>query len=175
MLPSTPEYYWFVVLVFLAFWLLQRWRFAALLLICTANLFFLAKWSLIYLLLIPAAATTDFFLGIALSRTNNQPVRRLLMFMSVAVNIGLIVSGKAGGLALPLSLSFYAFQALTYTFDIYRGDARPSPTYLQYLASVCFFPRSLPVRSRAFQRWYRSGNGKAPRCCPAKMAAARCS
>jgi alginate O-acetyltransferase complex protein AlgI len=148
MLPSVPEYYWFVVLVFLAFWLVQRWRFASLLLICTANLFFLAKWSLIYLLLIPAAATSDFFLGLAISRTKKQLVRRLLLFISLAVNIGLIVSGRVfsgskAGLALPLSLSFYAFQALTYTFDIYRGDAKPSPTYLQYLASVCFFPTVL--------------------------------
>jgi D-alanyl-lipoteichoic acid acyltransferase DltB (MBOAT superfamily) len=151
MLPTAPEYYWFVVLVFLAFWLLQRWRFAALLLICAANLFFLAKWSLIYLLLIPAAATTDFFLGLAMSRAKKRPLRRLFFFVSLAINIGLIfsarmpemMSGRMRGLALPLSLSFYAFQALTYTFDIYRGDARPAPTYLQYLASVTFFPTVL--------------------------------
>ena len=143
MLPSTPEYYWFVALVFLAFWLLRRWHLASLVLICAANLFFLAKWSLIYLLLIPAAATTDFFLGLAMSRTKARPVRRLLFSVSLAINIGLIVSGRTAGLVLPLSLSFYAFQALTYTFDIYRDDAKPSPTYLQYLASVSFFPTVL--------------------------------
>ncbi len=43
MLPSTPEYYCFLVLVFLAFWLLRRWRIASLLLICAANLFFLGN------------------------------------------------------------------------------------------------------------------------------------
>ena len=41
---------------------------------------------------------------------------------------------------LPLSLSFYAFQALTYTIDIYRRDAKPIPNYLVYLSSVTFFP-----------------------------------
>jgi len=148
MLPSTPEYYWFVVLVFLAFWLLRRSRLASLVLICTANLFFLAKWSLIYLLLIPAAATTDFFIGVGMSRAITQPLRRLLLFVSLAINIGLIASGRVfsgsrAGLALPISLSFYAFQALTYTFDVYRRDAKPSPTYLQYLASVSFFPTVL--------------------------------
>ena len=143
MLPSTPEFYWFVVLVFLAFWLLRRWRFAALLLICAANLFFLAKFSLVYLLLIPAGATVDFFLGLAMGRTKARPLRKLLLFVSLAVNIGLIVSGRAKGIVLPLSLSFYAFQALTYTFDIYREDAKPSPNYLPYLASVSFFPTVL--------------------------------
>ena len=123
--------------------MLRRWRVASLLLICAANLFFLAKFSFIYLLLIPAAATTDFFLGLAMSRTQARPLRRMLLLVSLAVNIGLIVSSRTKGLVLPLSLSFYAFQALTYTFDIYRDDAKPSPTYLQYLASVSFFPTVL--------------------------------
>lgn len=143
MLPSTPEFYCFLVLVFLAFWLLRRFRFAALILICAANLFFYAKWGLIYLVLIPGAATADFFLGRAMASTRHPVLSRLLLGCSLVINIGLIVSGRSGGIVLPLSLSFYAFQALTYTIDIYRGDAQPSPAYLQYLASVSFFPTAL--------------------------------
>jgi D-alanyl-lipoteichoic acid acyltransferase DltB (MBOAT superfamily) len=143
MLPSTPDYYCFLVLVFLAFWLLRRYRLACMILICAANLFFYAKWGLIYLLLIPAAATSDFFLGRGIARSQSSPLRRLLLAFSILVNIGLIVSARAGSLLLPLSLSFYAFQALTYTIDIYRRDAHPSPSYLSYLASVSFFPTTL--------------------------------
>jgi len=143
MLPSTPEYYCFLVLVFFAFWLLRRFRLACMVLVCAANLFFYAKWGLIYLLLIPGAATSDFFIGRALARIQSPPTRRLLISCSLLINIGLIASGRTGGLALPLSLSFYAFQALTYTIDIYRKDAQPSPSYLQYLASVSFFPTAL--------------------------------
>jgi alginate O-acetyltransferase complex protein AlgI len=143
MLPSTPEYYWFLVLIFFAFWLLRRFRLACMVLVCAANLFFYAKWGLIYLLLIPAAATGDFFLGHTIARTQRPLFRRLLVSCSLVINIGLIVSGRTGGLVLPLSLSFYAFQALTYTIDIYRKDTQPSPSYLQYLASVSFFPTAL--------------------------------
>jgi alginate O-acetyltransferase complex protein AlgI len=143
MLPSTPEYYWFLVLVFFAFWLLRRFRLACMVLVCAANLFFYAKWGLIYLLLVPAAATGDFFIGRAIARSQSPPIRRLLVSCSLLINIGLIASGRAGGLVLPLSLSFYAFQALTYTIDIYRKDAQPSLSYLQYLASVSFFPTAL--------------------------------
>src|SRR5580692_7015555 len=143
MLPSTPEYYCFLVLVFLAFWLLRRFRLACISLVCAANLFFYAKSGLIYLLLIPGAATSDFLLGSAIARTQSPAIRRLLVSGSILVNIGLIVSGRTGGLVLPLSLSFYAFQALTYTIDIHRKDAQPSPSYLQYLASVSFFPTAL--------------------------------
>jgi alginate O-acetyltransferase complex protein AlgI len=143
MLPSTPEYYCFLVLVFLAFWLLRRFRLACISLVCAAHLFFYAKSGLIYLLLIPGAATSDFLLGSAIARTQSPAIRRLLVSGSILVNIGLIVSGRTGGLVLPLSLSFYAFQALTYTIDIYRGDTQPSVSYLQYLASVSFFPTAL--------------------------------
>lgn len=143
MLPTTPEYYCFVVLVFLAFWMLRRFRLATMALVCLANLFFVAKSGLIYLLLIPSAATSDFFIGRALAATTRKPLRRLLISLSLAINLGLILSGRTGPLVLPLSLSFYAFQALTYTIDIYRGDAAPSPAYLEYLASVSFFPTVL--------------------------------
>ena len=107
------------------------------------NLFFYAKWGLIYLLLIPGAAISDFLIGRAIFRSQNPRIRRSLISLSLLLNIGLIVSGKTKGLVLPLSLSFYAFQALTYTIDIYRKDAQPCRSYLQYLASVSFFPTAL--------------------------------
>src|SRR5580692_6333018 len=100
MLPSTPEYYWFLVLVFFAFWLLRRFRLACMVLVCAANLFFYAKWGLIYLLLIPAAATGDFFLGHTIARTQRPLFRRLPVSCSLVINIGLIVSGRTGGLVL---------------------------------------------------------------------------
>ena len=90
-------------------------------------------------------------------------IRRLLLSCSLAINLGLILSGRMGGLVLPLSLSFYAFQALTYTIDIYRKDAQPSPGYLQYLASVSFFPTALagPITrvSTLVPQWNWKGDG----------------
>ncbi len=94
MLPSTPDYYCFLVLIFLAFWSLRRFRLASLVLICGANLFFFAKFGLIYLLLIPAAATADFFLGAAIARTSGKLTRRFFMAGSLLINIGLILSGR---------------------------------------------------------------------------------
>jgi alginate O-acetyltransferase complex protein AlgI len=143
MLPSTPEYYCFLVLVFFAFWLLRRFRLASMAFICAANLFCYAKWGWIYLLLIPCAATSDYWIARAIHLSRNPAIRRLLICCSLGINTGLIVSGRTGRLVLPLSLSFYAFQALTYTIDIYRGEEQPSPGYLQYLASVSFFPTAL--------------------------------
>lgn len=161
MLSSTPEYFSFIILVFFAYWLLRRNRRASIILIAAANIFFVAKWGWLYILLVPAASTIDFFVGRALARTEAQSSRRLLLAISLAVNVGLIITcryiplitGTWASLnhapdanirwALPLSLSFYAFQSLTYTIDIYRRDAKSTTDYLAYLASSAFFPTVL--------------------------------
>jgi D-alanyl-lipoteichoic acid acyltransferase DltB (MBOAT superfamily) len=143
MLPTAPEYYFILVVVFFAFWLLRRFEVQAIGLIALANLFFYAKWGLIYVLLVPSAATADFFIGRAIDAAQGVFVKRSLLFLSIGINVGLILFCRylpAAGLMLPLSLSFYAFQALTYTIDIFRQDAKPVASYLTYLSSVTFFP-----------------------------------
>jgi len=146
MLLSSPAYFTFLVAIFFAYWLAARYRFGALAVIVFANYFFYARWDLAYLALIPAASTCDFFLGQAIDRARRPDVRRLLVTLSVILNIGLIASVKYLPVlpwTLPLALSFYAFQSLTYTIDIYRRDAKPATSYLAYLASASFFPTTL--------------------------------
>lgn len=160
MLLSTPAYFTFLVAIFLAYWLVSRFRFAGLAVILFANYFFYARWDLIYLALIPAASTCDFCIGRALDRESTS-LRRMLVTLSIVLNIGLIASVKYMPFfletyahwsstpariwpwTLPLGLSFYAFQSLTYTLDIYRRDAKPASSYLAYLASASFFPTTL--------------------------------
>lgn len=167
MLPTTPEFYCFLAVIFLAFWLLRRNRAASLILICAANLFFYARSGPIYLILIPAAATCDFLIARALGKTPSTTARKLLIAASVAMNVGLIISSKyiplltgGHGFILPLSLSFYAFQAMTYTIDIYRKDTKPTLSFPQYFASVTFFPTTLagPITrvSSLLPQWTRN-------------------
>lgn len=147
MLLTSAEYFAFLTLLFLAFWLLVRWKRVAMGLILAANLLFLGRWGLVYLALVPAAACCDFLIGHMISRNNNAAVRRSLLWLSILLNLSLIattrIPGSSVGIALPLSLSFYAFQALTYTIDIYRKDGKPAPGLLTYLCSVIFFPTIL--------------------------------
>jgi alginate O-acetyltransferase complex protein AlgI len=149
---SSPDFFVLLAALFFVYWLVRGVRLAAISLILFANYFFYAKFDLIYLAIVPAAATCDFFLGDLIDRSQNRAARRLLVTTSILINIGLIVSSKYipfigetthhsnWSWILPLSLSFYAFQAMTYTIDIYRRDAKPVPSYLTYLASVSFFP-----------------------------------
>jgi D-alanyl-lipoteichoic acid acyltransferase DltB (MBOAT superfamily) len=146
MLLTSAAYFIFLAAVFFAYWLAARYRLGALAVVLFANYFFYARWDLIYLAIIPAASTCDFLIGNALYRYSDPRLRRLLVTVSILLNVGLMASVKYLPImpwVLPLALSFYGFQSLTYTIDIYRRDAQPSESYLAYLASASFFPTTV--------------------------------
>jgi D-alanyl-lipoteichoic acid acyltransferase DltB (MBOAT superfamily) len=161
MLLSTSSYFVFLVGIFFIYWPVSRFRTLVLSLILFANYFFLTKWGLLYLFLIPAASLTDFLIGLGLERWPGKRTRRLLISASVALNLGLLASMKylpffaanysalfggpspAWSWAGALGLSFYAFQSLTYTIDIYRRDLKATRSVLAHLAAVSFFPTML--------------------------------
>jgi hypothetical protein len=175
MLVTSFDYYCFLTVVFFAFWMSRSHRYAPLVLICAANLFFYSRWGLAYLVLIPMASGIDYLLGGAIARCSGKGVRRVLVTTSIFLNLGLIVFCRYGGvpgLVLPLSLSFYAFQALTYTIDIYRGDSKPAPGYLSLCRVGEFFPddsgrsdyaRQFAGFAVAVERRYAHGRRRKPR------------
>ena len=136
-------------------------RSLALAVLLFSNYFFYAKWDMVYLVLIPAAGTFDYLFGLGLQASKNAIVRRILVGLSILMNLGMLAFfkympfflenwTKATGRpvpewhwALPITLSFYVFQALTYTIDLYRRDAKGTKSYLAYLAAVSFFPTTL--------------------------------
>jgi alginate O-acetyltransferase complex protein AlgI len=141
LLLSTSTYFVFLVGIFCLYWCVSRIRALALGLILFANYFFYARWDLRYLAIIPLASTIDYVIGLGLQATPNRVLRRLLVTASIVLNIGLIALAR--NWKLSITLSFYAFQALTYTIDLYRRDAKATRSYLAHLAAVSFFPTIL--------------------------------
>jgi D-alanyl-lipoteichoic acid acyltransferase DltB (MBOAT superfamily) len=147
MLLSSGPFFAFLAAVCLLYWLAMRSRRLQLGLLSAANLFFLAHFSLIYLAL-PLAAAGDFFIGLGMVRRESPAARRWLLGASLAINLGLLLTLKLVPMAtgsswrwlLPLSLSFYCFQSLTYTIDLYLGELEPTRDLLAYLAAALFFP-----------------------------------
>ncbi len=152
---SSGPFFVFLVAVCLLYWLTARWHRLQRVLLAAANLFFLAHFSLVYLAL-PFAAAADFGIGLELSRWQKvspkripkRMLRRMLLGLSLAINLGLLLTLKLVPLAtgaswrwlLPLSLSFYCFQSLTYTIDLYLGELEPTRSFIDYLAAALFFP-----------------------------------
>ncbi len=161
MLLSSSAYFIFLFAVFFLYWPVARVRALTLAVVLFANYFFYAKWDLFYLALIPIASTIDFCLGLAIQHTKNTAGRRLLLLLSVSMNVGILATFKympfllqnyahLSGNPAPewhwtfaLGISYYTFQSLTYTIDIYRRDAKATSSLLAYLASVSFFPTTL--------------------------------
>ncbi len=150
MLLTSPSYFAFLALVFFAYWIAARNRSATLILAVFANLFFYAKWDLAYLLVVPLASLCDFVIGSALESARGNKKRRVLVAASITLNVSLIASLRylhapenPWGFIFPLGLSFYSFQSMTYTIDIYRRDAKAVRNYLVYLSGSSFFATAL--------------------------------
>ena len=161
MVLSSSVYFVFLVGIFLLYWPLSRWRAGGLAVLLFANYFFYAKWDLFYLALIPAASFIDYSIGLGLGASQKPWVRRLLISCSLLMNLGILAtfkympfflsawSGATGHKApewhwtFPLGISFYCFQSLTYTIDLYRKDGKPVRSLLTHMTAVSFFPTTL--------------------------------
>jgi D-alanyl-lipoteichoic acid acyltransferase DltB (MBOAT superfamily) len=143
-LVTSAPYIAFLILVFALRWLAVPRRLWTLSVVIAANLWFAVVWAPVYLLLLPLASAADFGLARAMPGSSFS---RIWMLLSVAMNTALILSPKwiapDSDWALPLGLSFYGFQAMTYTIDVYRRDAKPIDSWMVHLASVTFFPTLL--------------------------------
>ncbi len=130
-------------------------------LLVVASLAFYASWNPWYLAPLLVTAFTDYRVSRALGRTSAKGRRRLLLGVSLVVDLGLLAAFKyydpllAGlnlaGLALHptfrllfmTGISFYTFQSLGFVLEVYREDQTPAPSFLNYLAFVSFFPTLL--------------------------------
>ncbi len=151
---------YFPVVVGLYFVLPHRWRWLHLL---VASYAFYMAWEPAYALLILASTCVDYFAARAMPGADPSR-KRLLLLASLATNLGLLFSFKyynlinqtladllslAGvawelpesNLLLPVGISFYTFQTLAYTIDVYRGDLPPERHFGRFALYVSYFPQ----------------------------------
>jgi len=149
---ASGAYYLFVAAVFFLYWAAARARRARLAVILAANYLFVAQFGVFYAVLLPVCSLLDYSVGLGLVRFRLPALRRVLLSISIAVNLILLVGSRHmpwllnrhGALkwdwVFPLGLSFYTFQALTYTIDLYRRDAKATHSLLEHFSAVSFFP-----------------------------------
>src|SRR5215470_13073834 len=140
MTAGSFSYLLFAAAVFFAYWTAAGHKLARQGVMLLANYYFCSRFGLFYLALLPACSTVDYLVGLGLMRWSDVRIRRPLVWLSVAVNLTLLWAMRHTGWVFPLGLSFYAFQSLTYTIDLYRGDAGGTRNLLAYLSAASFFP-----------------------------------
>jgi len=139
------------------------WRVKKFNLLWVSYLFY-AAWNPPFVILLWISTVADWFIAKRLDRTEGLAKRRLWLVASLGVNLGLLGYFKYGGfllknfvvllgalgidfhpaapdIILPVGISFYTFQTLSYTLDIYRRKMRPWHSFLDYAMYVTFFPQ----------------------------------
>jgi D-alanyl-lipoteichoic acid acyltransferase DltB (MBOAT superfamily) len=160
----------FIVVLIVYFITAVRYRWIWLL---AASYFFYSYWNTYYLILIVISTLTDYLVAIQLEKSNNY--RKRWMSISVIINIGLLSIFKYFDffsaqietigqqfdstfhtiyldLLLPLGISFYTFQTLGYTIDVYRGKRKAEKHLGKFALYVSFFPQLIagPIERAEF-------------------------
>ena len=129
-----------------------------------ASYIFYAWWDWRFLSLIMTSTAVDYFVGLKLEEWKGRNGRRKFLFISLFVDLGILgffkyfnffqdstiqllaaagfnISGTELAIALPVGISFYTFQTLSYTIDVYRGRISAEKSLLRFATFVAFFPQ----------------------------------
>ena len=136
------------------------------------SIYFYYKSSGIYFLLLVFVAVSDYWIAHGIAAARSKKTKRWLVALSVAVNLGMLgyfkytnffidISNQLFGqgflqfrnIFLPVGISFFVFQSMSYTIDVYRGIIRPLDRWIDYMFYLSFFPQLVAgpiVRARDF-------------------------
>jgi len=165
MLFNSIDFAIFLPIVFILYWFVTNKNLKLQnALIVIASFVFYGWWDWRFLFLMVASASVDFIVGILLSKQENVRKRKLLLSYSIIVNLGILAFFKYFNffvdnfvtvfslfgtkfnpislqIVLPVGISFYTFQALSYTIDVYRKKLEPTRSIVDYFAFISFFPQ----------------------------------
>jgi D-alanyl-lipoteichoic acid acyltransferase DltB (MBOAT superfamily) len=153
----------FFAIVVALYFALSSWAARKTVLVVASYAFY-AAWNPLYVALLWISTIADWYLGRRIAASTSRGRRRLLLAASLAVNLGLLGYFKYGqflldnsitllaaigidyrppdvSIVLPVGISFYTFQTLSYTLDIYRGRLRPQFSLRDFALFVAFFPQ----------------------------------
>ena len=166
MLFNSIDFAIFLPIVFILYWLLKRKSLRLQnLFIVGASYFFYGQWDYRFLGLIIFSTLTDYFIGLGLGKPQVKPkTRQVLLFTSIIVNLGILglfkyynfflenitnvfsflgkdIQANSLNIILPVGISFYTFQTLSYSIDVYRRNIKPAKDLIAFSAFVSFFPQ----------------------------------
>ncbi|MDB9883037.1 MBOAT family protein [Bacteroidia bacterium] len=165
MLFQSFEFLIFFPIIFILFWALNSWNLRARnLFLLAASYFFYGYWDYRFLALILFSSLLDYTIGISIGKTIKEGVKKRLLALSVIFNIGILAYCKYLNffienfvtlladigmdqdistlkIILPVGISFYTFQTLSYTIDVYRKNIEPEENVITFLTFVSFFPQ----------------------------------
>ncbi len=162
--PEAPMlfssgFFWLLFIFFLPVYvLLKRSRAKMAVFVVVFSLFFYYKSSGLFFLMLIGTSLVDWLLSKAIARASKRRARLALMWLSICISLSILgyfkyanfflwnwnqmVEGNFQPLdiILPVGISFYTFQSISYVVDVYKGRIAPTSSWLHYLFFLSFFP-----------------------------------
>jgi D-alanyl-lipoteichoic acid acyltransferase DltB (MBOAT superfamily) len=163
MLFNSFQFACFFSILFPVYWLVRKWTRLQNVLLLGAGYYFYACWNPRFLSLLVLSTAMDFACGLWVDRVQEPRRRRAIVALSMALNLGMLgyfkyynffaeslrvalmrlgmdVSLSHLNVVLPIGISFYTFQSMSYVIDVYRRDLKPTRNLIQFATFVSFFP-----------------------------------
>ena len=165
MLFNSIDFLIFLPTVFILYWFVfnKKIQFQNLFLLIISYVFY-GWWDWRFLSLIAFSSLVDYIIGLQLIKEDDKKRRKFLLLISLFVNLGFLgyfkyynffldnfvvafesigvqVNPSSLQIILPVGISFYTFQTLSYTIDIYRNKLKPTNNVIEFFAYVSFFPQ----------------------------------
>jgi len=165
MLFNSIDFALFLPLVFILYWFATKKNLKLQnALIVIASYVFYGWWDWRFLSLIIFSTLVDYTIGIYLGKETNKNKRKILLWISILVNLGFLgyfkyynffldnfisafsffghpINARSLNIILPVGISFYTFQTLSYSIDVYRKKLEPTADIISFAAFVSFFPQ----------------------------------
>lgn len=162
MLFNSWTFILFLILV-LSLYHTTSWRIQNLLLLLASYIFY-AFWDWRFIALLATSTIVDYLVALQLQARTDPRARKALLMLSLGANLGMLGFFKYFNffidsaitaldslgveanppllqVVLPVGISFYTFQTLAYTIDVYRGHLKPTRDFATYALYVCYFPQ----------------------------------
>ena len=165
MLFNSLDFAIFLPIVFLLYWFVAQKNLKLQnALIVLASYVFYGWWDWRFLSIIIFSTVVDYLVGQKLRVEEKQSKRKVLLWTSILVNLGFLgffkyynfflenfvdafslfgmqINANSLNIILPVGISFYTFQTLSYTIDVYKNKLEPTQDFIAFSAFVCFFPQ----------------------------------
>lgn len=159
---ATPLFFGFLIAVIIAVYLTASPRLRKVILLCASYIFY-ATWNVQFIALLLFSTTTDYFISKKIAETPDSSRRKALLVGGITINLMILGLFKYFNffvdstnqllavlfhhghalrhlsLILPLGISFYTFEAISYLVDVYRGD-KPARNFYDYNFYIMYFP-----------------------------------
>ena len=165
MLFNSIDFAIFLPIVFVLYWFVAKgsYKYQNIILVLASYVFY-GWWDWRFLFLILFSSVVDYTIGLKLAEEHKAKQRKILLLISVFVNLGLLgffkyynffidnfttvfsffgnkIQANTLNIILPVGISFYTFQTLSYTIDVYRKQLKPTKDFIAFSVFVSFFPQ----------------------------------